>query len=89
MAWRVRRSVTSLAEALYAAQKAATHVRGQLDLLASLADRHPGGSATEGAEARPRRRAAAQADRLLEQWGRTMDRRRRLELIPEEVYGDE
>jgi hypothetical protein len=51
--------------------------------------RHSGGSATEGAEARPRRRAAAQAGRLLEQWGRTMDRRRRLELIPEEVYDDE
>jgi hypothetical protein len=42
MAWRVRRSVTSLAEALYAAQKAATHVRGQLDLLASLAIDIPG-----------------------------------------------
>jgi hypothetical protein len=42
MAWRVRRSVTSLAEALHAAQEAATHVRGQLNMLASLAEDVPG-----------------------------------------------
>jgi hypothetical protein len=34
--------VTSLAEALHAAQEAATHVRGQLNLLAALAEDVPG-----------------------------------------------
>jgi hypothetical protein len=42
MAWRVRRLVTSLAKALHAAQEAAMHVRGQLNLLAALAEDVPG-----------------------------------------------
>jgi hypothetical protein len=56
-----------------------------------LCDAEGSGGASGGPAARPRatRKAAAQANRLLEKWSRRMDRRRRLELIPEEVYSEQ
>jgi hypothetical protein len=90
---RVRRALAVSSNALAKARREIANANRQLDAITTTAfamQREAEGRAA-GRPTRPRatRKAAAQANRLLEKWSRRMDRRRRLELIPEEVYSEQ